>query len=752
MGLLVMSTVQPAPHKPSDKVRAYLEKEERLGKLPVGSRLPTASELATALSVSSGTVKNVYRQLAKEGRVRTLVGVGSFWLSEAQRDPWTGMRIGFSMKLQREAKGKWWTRSAWVGPVYGGILQKKLDAKLDLSLHTCGDLSDTPQEELPQALGSVDGVISLSIAALPERLLNAAGRLIPHVALNPPSDHATVNFVSPDYFLCSQALGDAWRRTGRRRILFVSTRDLLSSVSTRQRYSGLLCGIGKTIGNPIEVQIFINHASTAAEQTTAMKRFLDRGWVPDAIYCTGYSLAIHTLTALRTLGVSVPEEVSLVSGSQNGFRPTPFHAISMMIHPLEEVGARLLEMLFARIASGGGDQPGRYEAVAFSIGSTTRSAENELLLRHSRAAFAAAESPSSPPKQSKIQTHPSMSDNTTTPIPVAIVGLGRAGWGLHLQPFLKLPGFKIVGVADPVAERCKEAADLTGCEQYNNIDELLKATSASVVVIATPSAMHYSDALKVLNSGRHCILEKPIAMSACEANELVELAKKLNLKLFVNHTHLHRAEFPHLQEVIKSGILGPLFHIRAFWGGYARRWDWQTLQKNGGGALNNTCPHMLSIILPLLGSPVTNLYSDLRNIKDAGDAEDHVHLVLRTDNGPTADIVVSTAIALGMPKWTICGKYGTLQSDGVTSKLRYYNPAKATPLSVLDAAAPDRKYLREELPWEEKEITVPEATSKPFHENIYDVLIHGAPQIVTPESAAEVVRVTELAHQSAIRN
>ncbi|HWL54481.1 MAG TPA: Gfo/Idh/MocA family oxidoreductase, partial [Chthoniobacteraceae bacterium] len=435
--------------------------------------------------------------------------------------------------------------------------------------------------------------------------------------------------------------------------------------------------------------------------------------------------------------------------SQNGFLPSAFPAITTMVHPLEEIGARLLEMLFARIASGGQDQPGRYEAVAFSIGSTTRSAENDLLLRHSRTAFASAEPLSSPPKQSKLQTQQSMSEPTHTPIPVAIVGLGRAGWHLHLQPFLKLPGFKIVGVADPVAERCKEAADLTGCEQYNNIDELLKATSATAVVIATPSAMHYNDALKVLNSGRHCILEKPIAMTACEANELVELAKKLNLKLFVNHSHLHRGELPHLQEVIKSGILGPLFHIRAVWGNYARRWDWQTLRKNGGGALNNTCPHMLSIVLPLLGSPVSDLYSDLRNIKDAGDAEDHVHLVLRTQDGPTADIVVSSAIALGLPKWTICGKYGTLQSDGTTSKLRYYNPAKATPLSVLDTAAPDRKYLREELPWEEKEIKIPETTTKPFHENIYDVLVHGAPQVVTPESAAEVVRVTELAHQNA---
>ncbi len=339
-----------------------------------------------------------------------------------------------------------------------------------------------------------------------------------------------------------------------------------------------------------------------------------------------------------------------------------------------------------------------------------------------------------------------------SPIPVAIVALGRAGWHLHLEPISKISGFKIVAVADPVAERREEAAKLTGCRTFENIDDLLKETEAQVVVVATPSSLHYAEALKVLNSGRHCILEKPIAMNACEANEIVELARQKNLKLFVNHSFLHKAEIHHFQKIIESNILGPIFEVRAFWTNYARRWDWQTLKKNGGGQLNNTCPHVLSVVLPLLGAPVEHVHADLRNIKDAGDAEDHVHLVLRAQNGTTADIVVTSAIAYtGGPRWMLCGRYGTLTSDGTVSKVRYYDPAKATPLEVLDTAAPGRQYLSETLPWEEKEIPVEPAPVKAFHENIYDVLASGAPQVITPESAAEVVRITELAHTAAAR-
>ncbi|MEI6536287.1 MAG: Gfo/Idh/MocA family oxidoreductase, partial [Verrucomicrobiaceae bacterium] len=305
----------------------------------------------------------------------------------------------------------------------------------------------------------------------------------------------------------------------------------------------------------------------------------------------------------------------------------------------------------------------------------------------------------------------------TTPVTVAIVGLGRAGWGLHLEPIRKIPGFKIVAVADPLSERCQEAVDLIGCEAFSTLDELLAKSEAQVVVIATPSSSHYADALRVLRAGRHCVGEKPLALRSAEADELVGLAREKGLGLFINHRHLHFPPYYHLKGVIESGILGDFYSIHVCWANYARRWDWQSLKKNGGGQLNNTCPHTLSVVLPLLGSPVKRVFADLRNIKDAGDAEDHVHFLLQTESGVTADVVVSTAMALSGPRWILCGSRGTMTSDGETSKLRFYDGAEVGSLEVIDAAAPGRKYLQEELPWEEKELKADPAPVKAFHEN-----------------------------------
>ena len=340
--------------------------------------------------------------------------------------------------------------------------------------------------------------------------------------------------------------------------------------------------------------------------------------------------------------------------------------------------------------------------------------------------------------------------SSNIPITIAIVGLGRAGWSLHLQPILEIKGFKIVAVADPAPERRKEAVEETNCTAFENIDALLAGSAAEVVVVATPSTLHYGDAIKVLSAGRHCILEKPIAMNYAEAKEIASLAREKNLKLFVNHTYLHRPEYHHFRRVIERGVLGPIFNIRVIRGGYSRRWDWQALKKNGGGILNNTCPHLFTLMLPLLDSPVREVFADSRNIKDVGDAEDHVHIVMKTDSGITGDLTTSTALAGDSgPTYTLNGKYGALISDGQTSKLRYYTPASAKPLEIIDAAAPGRVYMREELPWIEEELTVESCPVPSFHENVYDVLVGKADQIVTPESAIEVVRVTEMAQKSA---
>jgi len=375
---------EPVSMRPSEKVRAHLLQYEQQGHLSPGARLPTADELATTLGVSPGTVKNVYRSLAAEGRVRTQVGAGSFWIGAGTLTP-RAHRIGIEVGETVPKDARWWTHNTWSGPVFGGILEGQLGQGANLALESCPSLNAMPDEERMARLERLDGLIRLSLAPVPTPFRDRRGRLVPHVALNPPGELLTANFVSPDYFESSYRLGEIWRKTARRRVLMVTHAGLESSPSTRLRYSGLLCGLGDAIGNGVQVRFF-NARSSDGDVTGRLAGFLRQGWLPDAIYTTGGALVFEVMDALAACGVCVPERCCVVSGS--GYDLTSFTGhlpVTTMIHPLAEVGRALLAMLLRRIASGGRDEPALYLPVPFRIGSSTSPEENAAFTRYSQA-------------------------------------------------------------------------------------------------------------------------------------------------------------------------------------------------------------------------------------------------------------------------------------------------------------------------------------------------------------------------------
>jgi predicted dehydrogenase len=239
-----------------------------------------------------------------------------------------------------------------------------------------------------------------------------------------------------------------------------------------------------------------------------------------------------------------------------------------------------------------------------------------------------------------------------------------------------------------------------------------------------------------------------MATTLAAADSMTKAAEEADRRLFVHQNYRFNLEFLLMKQTIESGVLGRVFHIRNYISNFARRNDWQTLSKNGGGVLNNTCVHFLDQILQLLPGRVTQVMSDLKQIASAGDVEDHVKALLRTDEGATADMEISSAenIAVTLPKWMICGTHGTLTGDGKNYTLRWFDPAQVKPLEVIDGPAADRKYgNQDKLPWQEKTGSVEDARSiGTFYDNVYSVLREGAEMVITPQSVRETMRVISL--------
>ena len=333
------------------------------------------------------------------------------------------------------------------------------------------------------------------------------------------------------------------------------------------------------------------------------------------------------------------------------------------------------------------------------------------------------------------------------PIRYGVVGLGRAGWSIHVAGLRDRADAKIVAVVDPLEERRKEAAEQFGCKTYTRLASMLKQDDVEVVVVATPSVSHGPDSKKALKAGKHVVTEKPMALSVAEADSMIRAAEQADRKLFVHQNYRFNPESQHLFDVVRSGKIGRLYHIRNYSAGFNRRNDWQTLSKNGGGVLSNTCRHNLDVILQLLGAPVKQVMGDLKQIASAGDVEDHVKAFIRAENGVTAAMEVTSAqrIEGTLPKWVLAGTCGTLTSDGRESTIHYFDPTKAPPIEAVDGPVMTRAYgNKDELPWQVEKVPAVGPSIGNFYDNVHHVLREGGAMYVTPQSVREVIRTIAL--------
>jgi predicted dehydrogenase len=179
-------------------------------------------------------------------------------------------------------------------------------------------------------------------------------------------------------------------------------------------------------------------------------------------------------------------------------------------------------------------------------------------------------------------------------IRLGILGLGH--WGPNLVRVLS--GFRdcqVTTICDLSTSRLRDLCErFPGVHGTMHADELLTRDAVDAVVIATPTKSHYSLARKALERGLHTFVEKPLATSSEECQELIDLAETWDRVLFVGHVFLYSAPVIKLQQMIAAGELGDLYYISS-----ARR-NLGPVRRDVS-ALWDLAPHDISIILELMG-------------------------------------------------------------------------------------------------------------------------------------------------------
>ena len=257
-----------------------------------------------------------------------------------------------------------------------------------------------------------------------------------------------------------------------------------------------------------------------------------------------------------------------------------------------------------------------------------------------------------------------MSQNAS-PIRIGIIGCGQIAQQ-HLETYAKIPGANVVACADIKHEAADSSAQKFGIPNvYYNAWEMLKRDDLDAIDVCLHNNLHVSGTKAVLESGRHCYCEKPMAGTYRDALAMYETAKSSGLKLHIQLAMLYTDEARAAKELIDAGELGRIYHGRST--GFRRRgrpyvdgYGSQTfvqIKNSGGGALYDMGVYHISQMLYLMGNPeVTRIsgktYQELEmdevRKNEAGYSVEELGLgFVRFENNVSLDIIEAWAANLG---------------------------------------------------------------------------------------------------------
>lgn len=207
---------------------------------------------------------------------------------------------------------------------------------------------------------------------------------------------------------------------------------------------------------------------------------------------------------------------------------------------------------------------------------------------------------------------------------------------------------------------------------YDDYGKMLIEEDIDVVVIATESGYHAKHAIDCLNAGKHVLVEKPMALSIADADKMIELAKKKNLKLGVCHQNRFNPPIQKLRRAIEEGRFGKIINAtaRILWtrdDNYYKQAPWRGTKELDGGTLMNQCIHNIDLLQWMMNSDVERIHAETDTFLRDIEMEDFGAILIRFKNGAIGIVEGSACV---YPKnleetLSIFGEKGTVVIGGL---------------------------------------------------------------------------------------
>ena len=330
------------------------------------------------------------------------------------------------------------------------------------------------------------------------------------------------------------------------------------------------------------------------------------------------------------------------------------------------------------------------------------------------------------------------------PIKDIIVGLlayGAIG-DEHNKAIQATPGLALNAVCDTKPERLTAALQISpDIQTFSDANQMLQSGQIDLVVVSTPPNSHYAWAKEALLLGIHVMLEKPMALTTQECDELMALAAAKELLLVVYQNRRYDLDFLTMKHLIDTDQIGEVFHYESFVGGYAKPCSfWHSDAAVSGGAIFDWGSHFIDQIMSIVDSPV-DFVSGLnqKRVWDHVTNADHAQVSINFKDGLQAIFINSDLAAARKPKFYVLGTKGALTGNWDTSAGDVVAdlPALIT-LHQADGTSS----------------VVPHVAVEPhsFYSSIVAFINDATPMSVVAEQSRDVVAIMQAAEESALAN
>jgi predicted dehydrogenase len=237
---------------------------------------------------------------------------------------------------------------------------------------------------------------------------------------------------------------------------------------------------------------------------------------------------------------------------------------------------------------------------------------------------------------------------------VAVVGYGY--WGPNLaRNVIERPEMMLAALCERDEERGRAfSAKVPEVPVFSELDDVLDDPSVDAVIVATPPRTHHAIVGAALRAGKHVLVEKPLAKTSEQAEDLISIAAERDLVLMPGHTFIYSPPVNTVRDLIHQGRLGDIYFVTS------SRMNLGKYQPDG--VICDLAPHDLSILLYLLEERVVQVSASARSV-----FQEHVpevaFLTLTFESGATANVQISWLAPRKVREMVIVGSKRMVQYD-----------------------------------------------------------------------------------------